>query len=457
MHRKVLVVGLDAAPPELIFDKLKNELPILSSLLDGYHGALKSTHPPITIPAWISMITGKSPGTLGLYGFRHRKPGTYNEFWIANSKMVKEKTIWDLLGEHKLKSIIIGVPPTYPPKPIRGYLITDFITPSTQVSYTYPPTLKFEIKKLVGEYIFDVKFRTEERNKLIKELWNMTKQHFEVIRYLAKNKNWDFMMFVEIGVDRVQHAFWGFMDPEHHKYVPGNKYENVIIEYYKLIDQELGKLLEIIPKDTMIIVVSDHGAKRMKGAFVINQWFAEQGYLKFEEEPKKVMELSEAKIRWEKTYAWGWGGYYARVFINLKGREPKGTVDPRDYEDFREQLIKDLKRIRGPKGEHWNTIVVKPEDLYPEVKGNPPDLMVYFDNLYWRSAGTVGWPTLYLPENDRGPDDAVHDWEGILIIHDPEGTISKKKVKANIEDIAPTILSLYEIETYKKFHGKQIM
>ncbi len=418
--RKLLVIGLDAAPPRLLYEELVGELPTLGALIEeGARYQLKSCHPPITIPAWAVMTTGKTPGELGLYGFRHRKPGAYNEYWIASSRSIHFPQIWDILGRRGLRSVVVGVPPSYPPRPIRGYMISCFITPSNEVRFTWPPSLKRELK----DYIFDVVFRTNERDKLIQELWKMTKRRFQVLRMLSRRK-WDFFMFVEIGVDRVQHAFWGYMDKEHHKYEPGNKYEEVIKEYYKLIDEELEQLLKEVPKDAIIVLVSDHGAKRMKGAFCVNQWLADEGYLKLKEEPKKPgMELREVEVDWSRTTAWGWGGYYARIFINLKGREPHGYIDKRDYEATRDQLIRDLERIRGPHGERWDTKAYRPEDLYQEVKGSPPDLIVYFDDLSWRSAGTLGWPTNYLRENDRGPDDAVHDWYGIYVVHDPQGTI----------------------------------
>jgi len=418
--RKLLVIGLDAAPPRLLYEELVGELPTLGALIEeGARYQLKSCHPPITIPAWAVMTTGKTPGELGLYGFRHRKPGAYNEYWIASSRSIHFPQIWDILGRRGLRSVVVGVPPSYPPRPIRGYMISCFITPSNEVRFTWPPSLKRELK----DYIFDVVFRTNERDKLIQELWKMTKRRFQVLRMLSRRK-WDFFMFVEIGVDRVQHAFWGYMDKEHHKYEPGNKYEEVIKEYYKLIDEELEQLLKEVPKDAIIVLVSDHGAKRMKGAFCVNQWLADEGYLKLKEEPKKPgMELREVEVDWSRTTAWGWGGYYARIFINLKGREPHGYIDKRDYEATRDQLIRDLERIRGPHGERWDTKAYRPEDLYQEAKGSPPDLIVYFDDLSWRSAGTLGWPTNYLRENDRGPDDAVHDWYGIYVVHDPQGTI----------------------------------
>ena len=108
MSRKVLVIGLDAAPPELVFEEFRDELPNLRRLMEyGVYARMESSHPPITIPAWMVMVTGKSMGRLGLYGFRHRKPGTYNDIWIASSFSVKEKTVWDILGENGKKVIVV--------------------------------------------------------------------------------------------------------------------------------------------------------------------------------------------------------------------------------------------------------------------------------------------------------------------------------------------------------------
>ncbi|RLG74008.1 MAG: nucleotide pyrophosphatase, partial [Thermoprotei archaeon] len=140
---------------------------------------------------------------------------------------------------------------------------------------------------------------------------------------------------------------------------------------------------------------------------------------------------------------WGWGGYYARMFINLKGREPRGIVGKEEYEDLIKQLKKDIGKIKGPKGEQWKSKAYTPYELYPEVRGDAPDLIVYFDDLSWRSAGTVGWDTIYLPENDRGPDDAVHDWHGVFTIYDPEGTLEKGfKGEINIEKVRSLLMEV---------------
>ncbi len=459
MSRRVMVIGLDAAPPALVFEKFKKKLPNLSHLIDnGAYGPLRSTHPPITIPAWAVMTTSKNPGKLGFYGFRHRKRGKYNDFYIVNSRYVKEKAVWDILSERDKNSIVISVPPGYPPKQIKGYWISCFITPGPEKDYTFPRELKNEIEGKFGPFIFDVPFRVEDRAGLRKNLLQMARQHYDIINYLARAKKWDFFMFVDIGVDRVQHAFWKYFDKEHHLYTPGTEFENTILEYYEYVDSRIGELMENLDEETYIIVVSDHGAKRMKGALVVNEWLEEKGYLEFSKQPDRVMPLDKAEINWDKTIAWGWGGYYARIFINVKGREPRGIVKKEDYESIREQLISDIRKMSDPSGNSMLNMPYRPEELYPVLRGDPPDLMVYFDDLYWRSAGTVGHGKLYLPENDTGPDDAVHDWNGIFIAYDPQGTINHKKLSGlEIRDVAPTILKLLNIDIPSDMEGKPII
>jgi predicted AlkP superfamily phosphohydrolase/phosphomutase len=454
--RKVLVIGLDAASPELVFEKFREDLPNLTFMAEnGLYGRLRSCHPPITIPAWMVMVTSINPGKLGLYGFRHRKERSYTEITLPSSLSVKEKRIWDYIGEAGGKVCLVAVPPTYPPQPVNGWLVSCMMTPDTKRQYTYPMELKSEIESLVGEYIIDVPFRKEERESVLKEIYVMTEKRFKLVKYLLTSKPWNFFMLVEIGLDRIQHAFWKYFDKEHHLYEPGNKFENVIRDYYKYLDHEIGEVMKLVDDDTIIMVVSDHGAKRMKGAFCINEWLIKEGYLKLKEETKGVVELEKAEVDWNKTIAWAWGGYYARIFINVKGRERNGVVDQRDYESIREQLKKEIEDIRGPNDEKWNTKAYKPEELYPVCNGDPPDLLVYFDNLYWRAAGTIGHNTLYLPENDTGPDDAVHDYDGIFILYDPRKRIGGR-VNMTIYDIAPTILKLMGLQIPRSMEGKAL-
>ncbi len=455
-QKRLLVIGLDCAPPALVFQRAE-ELPNLKKLMEnGVYGNLRSSDPPITIPAWMVMATGRDPGQLGLYGFRHRQGYSYNKMWIANSTAIKEKTVWDYLAEQGKESILVSVPPSYPPKPVRGKLISCFITPTKEQSYTYPESLKQELEDRFGGFIFDVVFRTQDRAQVLQEIYQMTTNHFQVIDYLLEDKNWTLFWFVEIGVDRMHHAFWKFMDREHHLYEPGNPFETAIFDYYKFLDENIGRLLKKLDDRTAVLVVSDHGAKRMKGAFCVNDWLIEQGDLVVTEPPEKGQNVEKLKIDWNRTRAWGWGGYYARIFLNVEGREPQGIIKPEDYEAVRDELAERIKAIRGPQGEEWKTVVIKPQEHYPELNGDYPDLMVYFDDLYWRSAGTLGYGSLYLQENDTGPDDAVHDYEGIYILYDPERPGGRVQ-NANILDIAPTILALLDGPEVVGLRGKVLL
>ena len=455
--RKVLVLALDCVPADLLFEQFIDELPNLRKLMDnGIHGVLESCDPPITIPAWMVMMTGKSPGRLGLYGFRHRKDNSYTEISLPTSMSIKERTVWDILADRGQRSCVIAVPPGYPPKPLNGWSVSCFMTPTTKLPYTYPAELKDEIEGLVGEYIPDVIFRIEDRDAVLKELYTMTERRFKVVRHMLKTKPWDFFIAHEIGADRLQHAFWKFCDPEHHLYEAGNRYENSIIDYYKYLDGEVGSVLELLDDDTAVVVLSDHGAKRMKGAFCVNQWLEQEGYLIYKERPTEIMSLEKSDVDWEKTTAWAWGGYYARVFLNVKGREATGVIDKADYESKRAELRERLSAIVGPQGESWATDVHYPEEIYDQYVGDYPDMMVYFDDLYWRAAGTVGHPSMYLDENDTGPDDSVHSKEGIYIISNA-GDQRGEQARATLYDVAPTLLGLKGIPAPADMKGIDIL
>jgi predicted AlkP superfamily phosphohydrolase/phosphomutase len=453
--KKILLIGLDCAAPKLLFERFLEKLPNFSKMVQrGIYGELESCDPPITIPAWTVMTSSKSPGSLGIYGFRHRKENSYKDIWIASSRKVKTERIWDQFAKFGGKSCLIGVPPSYPPFQINGSLVGGFITPDTSRSYTYPEELKSEIKTLVGEYPVDVEFRIDDKKNLLKKIYEMTAKHFKVVKHLIKTRNWHFFMFVEIGLDRIHHAFWKYFDETHHLYEPGSEFKNEIEKYYRYLDGKIGELLRLIDKDTIVLIASDHGGKPMKGSFCINSWLMREGYLAIEKPIEEIIRFEDVQVNWSKTIAWGWGGYHARIFLNVKGREAKGVVEPSEYETIRKELADKITNIKGPKGEKWDTKVLFPEKIYSECKGDPPDMMIYLDNLSWRSAGTMGHADIYLPENDTGPDDAVHDKTGLYIYYDPTKDLGGKNESLNILDITPTLLSSVGLPIPSGLQGK---
>src|SRR3990170_753578 len=150
-NRRVLVIGLDCAPPELVFERWRDELPNLRRLMgEGAWGPLESCIPPITVPAWSAMMTSRDPGELGFYGFRNRGAHSYEELHTANSSYVREPTVWDVLSQHGKEVVLVAVPQTYPPKPVNGCLVSCFLAPGTDAQYTYPTGLKDEVETVTG-------------------------------------------------------------------------------------------------------------------------------------------------------------------------------------------------------------------------------------------------------------------------------------------------------------------
>ena len=461
--RKVLVVGLDCAEPSLIFDKWRDELPTFKRLMEnGAYGLLTSSIPCITVPAWSSMMSSKDPGVLGFYGFRNRVDYSYNNMSIATGSAVKEKRVWEYLGQAGKQSIVVGVPQTYPIKPIKGCLISSFLTSSVQKQYTHPHELRVEIDRILEgrEYEVDVRnFRTEDKDNLLKQIYQMTEKRFKVLNHLIREKPWDFFMFVEMGVDRIHHGFWKYHDLEHRQYVPGNKYELAIKEYYQYIDREVAGLLEAVDDNTVVLVVSDHGAKRMDGGFCLNQWLHQEGYLVFKDEipTGRLVPFEKLEVDWEKTAAWGAGGYYGRLWLNLEGREPQGLIPQRDYEKVRTEIINKLVKMVDHEGRPLNTICYKPEDIYRQVRNVPSDLLIYFGNLHWRSVGSLGHGSIYTLENDTGSDDANHAQDGLIIYYDPQKSLRGKQLSGlQLMDIAPTILKLMGQAVPTDMQGKAI-
>ena len=324
-----MVIGLDCAPPQLLFDRWLDELPTLRSLTErGSFGVLRSCDPPITVPAWSSMTSSRSPGALGFYGFRNRRDHSYDALVFADSRAVRVPRVWDLLSARGRPVIVLGVPQTYPVSRVNGVMVSCFLTPDTETSqYTYPAELKVEIEELVGRYLVDVEdFRTEDKDRLLMDIEEMTEKRFRVAERLLETRPWDLFFMVEMGTDRIHHGFWRFFDAEHRLYEPGNRYESATLDYYRALDAKLARLLRHAADDTAVLVVSDHGAKRMDGGICVNEWLRREGYLSLKEEPAGPTRFTPDLVDWERTVAWGEGGYYCRLFLNVAGREPEGTV-----------------------------------------------------------------------------------------------------------------------------------
>jgi predicted AlkP superfamily phosphohydrolase/phosphomutase len=174
----------------------------------------------------------------------------------------------------------------------------------------------------------------------------------------------------------------------------------------------------------------------------VNEWLRREGLLVLKEEPGKVTPFSPGLVDWEKTKVWSEGGYYARVFFNVKGREPEGVIEPGEYEAFRQEMKEKFEALPDDRGQPMGTLVYRPEEVYRRVENVAPDLVVHFGALYWRSIGGVGYEELYVQENDTGPDDCNHAQFGAFILSAPNLERRGEVEGLRLLDIAPTLLDL---------------
>ena len=224
--KKIVMIGLDGLNPDLVY-QWNGELPNLSKLIEeGIHGNIKSTIPPIAPQAWSCVLTGKNPGHFGYWDFTYRDDYSYGQPKLVNSKVRDERvdTIYKILSTYNKKVAIINVPVTYPPPEIPGgYSISSFMTPSLNKQFTHPASLKKEIEKIIGQYIIDastsdMNFRQMDKEVVLKRIYDMDKQRFELMIYFIEEKKCDFVFTMITGTDRMSHLFYRYFDKNHRKY-----------------------------------------------------------------------------------------------------------------------------------------------------------------------------------------------------------------------------------------------
>ena len=143
--------------------------------------------------------------------------------------------------------------------------------------------------------------------------------------------------------------------------------------------------------------------------------------------------------------AWGAGGYYGRLFFNVQGREPQGILPAGEVARFAAEIAAKLEAIADPEGHPIGTRIFRPEQTYAQVNNIPPDLIIYFGDLAWRSVGSVGNNALHVFENDTGPDDANHAQDGLYVLRGP-GQARGRKTNRTWRAIAPTMLEILGLD-----------
>jgi predicted AlkP superfamily phosphohydrolase/phosphomutase len=422
--RRTIVVGLDCAPPRLVFDRFAPAMPTLRRLrAKGSWGVLRSVVPPITVPAWACATTGKDAGELGLYGFRNREPGSYG-MRTATSDDVAHAHVWDRVIERGARAAALFVPPSYPPRTSgsdRLLEVSCMLAPGADVAHTWPASLGAELASRFGPYVPDLD-RALEGEAAMDGLFAMARQHFDIAEHVLAAYEPALLFLVEIGTDRLNHLFWPLLDPSDPRHVPDHPIARRARDYYALLDLRIERLLERAGRDTNVIVMSDHGARPLLGGVHVNELLRRAGLLVLSREPRGEEALTPELVDWSRTRAFGDGGYYARVFLNVRGREPEGLVAPEEIDAVLARIEALVREVPDPSGRGHR--VVRPREAYREVRGAAPDLLVFFGDLALRSLGKVGASELVVGpdhvERDKGRGGCNHDWDGLYVAAGPD-------------------------------------
>lgn len=504
MTRKVLLIGIDGATWR-IMDPLiaKGKLPNLARLrAEGASGPLRSTVIPNTPPAWISFLTGKNSGKTGIYDFVGRQVGSY-DMKVCTSRDNDEPTIFEILSEAGRRVCSVNMPMTYPPDTtINGVMISGIPLPPAAGDFCHPPELMQEIARETGEYRVDIDYSRYDAGRedtageldlyeqLLEDLYDTLATRQRVIQYLLERESPDLFAVVYSLVDRVQHYFWKFTDPEHPGYSEeGEKrFGEVIDRANEIIDSMIGELLEHAP-DYDVIVASDHGFGPYYRDFHLNRWLMERGYLVLKRTPRTALRMTtlgnvlrkiglgraasvlpgvlegcpvprpyrkkvadRSDIIWSKTRAYA---NVSGISFNLKGREPEGIVTYGDeYRQLAHRIIDDLMELTDDRtGEKLIDVADIKENRFhgPRVY-QAADVYFMIAGLSYHITSRLDVDHLFDDRKHFGMS-GTHRMEGIIIIRGEGITANTTFEHASIMDVPATVLHLMGLPVLKNMDG----
>ena len=490
---KTVVLGLDGASIDLIL-RWREELPGFKSLMQSSSwGTLESTIPPITMPAWASAATGKSPDSLGFFDFQ------VLDFKEKNSRIVKlgdwGKAVWDFMNDDGLSTAIVNYPGTFPPKAVNGIMISGFLSPNTKNVF-YPRSLKTELEK----NDIQVKLYPETNPYLVSELSyyddviRISKSNMDLIRYILKKHDHDVYFFGLMTLDWIQHYFWKYLDPTHPHHERESELKNAVKNGYRMVDRFVLELSETLGPDDNFLVFSDHGFGSIHGRFYINTFLGQRGFLKPGKEqrhsvrgsflnsqftrqilsltkiniasidnrlkfrrvfrrilPKEIIlddpytqMIKKLELNWRESKAFGYG-YYDMIFINTKSRG--GPVSRSEYHEVVDSIIGEMNKETSEKG-----LRLRAFKTNPDQKLNNPDIVYLIDGGLFTQSNIYPSRDVWMPVTSKSGDHRLNGFWAFRSLK----TRKNYRRDASILDLTPTLLKTLDIKTEERFDGKEI-
>ncbi|MDH5199472.1 MAG: alkaline phosphatase family protein [Candidatus Bathyarchaeota archaeon] len=490
---RVLVLGLDGATFRIIEPMVgRGRLPNLARLMsEGACGVLESTLPPVTIPAWPSMMTGKNPGKLGYFDFLRREG-----YGVEPNGYCFEghAPLWQILNRYGVKTGVMNLPGTYPPDEVDGFMVSGMLTPSKRSPYSYPATLGADLDVKVQEYEIDVpQWQYFDEGVFVKDLYKVTEKRARAAEYLIKEIPCEFYMIVFTSCDRLQHVMWD--QPE------------VVEAYWEWLDRIVGRVLRLFGEETTVFVVSDHGFGPLERTFFVNEWLRKKKLLRVrrkinEKALVKVgrlferlyrflgerelvrpivgllnrlvgfdmlqrytyaylsSERLEGRVNWRKTKAFSCvhTPHFGQIYVNMRGKMRRGRVSRTERQKLQDAIIKELKSLPdsdgggGPRVEAYRA-----EDIYsgPHVE-EAPDIVFLLDGGRCEVDAKVGEGRIFAKGAPFTGWKGTHTMNGVFIARGPGIKPGHRLEKATILDVAPTVLRVFGIPPQREMDGRAL-
>lgn len=506
-RRKVFVLGIDGATFDVILPLMeRDKLPNMQKMIQkGVHGNLQSTIPSLSAPAWVAFMTGKNPGHYGTYHFRRINISDYHNIYsqdLIDSSMFCGATFFDYLGQLGYRVGVMTVPVTYPTWKVNGFLVSGYPCPDPDgnPNFTYP----YELSKDLPE---NLNWTEKESSDAIpkeelrgpgapQDILNgglsMMSRRTEYTLKLMEQFDCDLTILVWGAIDRAQHILWKYHDPGHVLHQPNNCFKTYIEQLYCHADALLGDIMTHVGPEGHFFIVSDHGFGPKQGSlFHLNSWLNQEGYLKptlkakminnpvikmlktpvlrfaatlDNSRQKKMVKARQAlnmgTVDFNRTLAYRFpiDDQTEGVAINLKGRQPSGIVPQEKFESFRAELEERLRKLQDPRnGRRVIKECFRREELYKGDKAQEaPDIVLVLNEDYFPGTGTAGMVFSRIPQVYLETISGNHRPEGIFMACGPGLSTGKLSEKANIIDVAPTVVYTLGEKIPSDIEGKVI-